>query len=112
MVRIKRALPAKLFVGLLTGLPEILAEVIEALVAKYGEVDSQSETFETLPPGDAPEGSLTRKFLSFDTLVDPGRLARIKRATDRMERELSPRRTRTRVVTLDPGMITSARETL
>lgn len=81
----QKVLPAKLFAGLFTERPEILDEVVEALVAKFGEVDIDR-----------------RSFLSFDKLVDPARLARLKRATLRMEREL------TGVIRIEPGYITSA----
>jgi hypothetical protein len=81
----QKVLPSKLFAGLFTERSEILDEVIEALTTKYGDVDIDR-----------------RRFLSFDRLIDPSRLARIKRATLRMEQEL------TGVIRIEPGYITSA----
>ena len=114
MARIQKALPVKLFLGLEIKSPEILGEVLEALVAKYGDLDLRSPSFEIPPASEKSSGAFPRKLLSFDTLTDPGRLARIKRSTDRVERELSPRRRRAAEppVRIAPGYIDSAKVVL
>lgn len=110
MARPKKALPAKLFLGLLTESPEILEEVSEALAAKYGDIDLESPTFDTANPLEEEGKTLRRRFISVEPLIDPGRLARVKQATNRVERELKPRPNRPGIapVRIEPGYVTSA----
>ena len=111
MVRAKKPLPAKLFVSLRMETPEIFTELLEALVANYGESDLRSPTHESLVLPGGSERPVQVKLLSFETLIDPGRLARIKPTTDRVERELKPRGKRGArpPVTIQPGYVTSAK---
>ena len=112
MAKRPKPIPVKFYVRLTTRTPEILEEVIEALIAKYGDVDFQTAALggaeesagETSPPPP------TRKFVSFERLVDPGKLARFGKASLRIERELlgRPRSRREVPVKISPGYVTSA----
>ncbi|MCZ6690744.1 MAG: DUF4416 family protein [Planctomycetota bacterium] len=114
MARTQKALPVKLFLGLRIASPEILKEVSEALAAKYGDIDLSTATFDSVPPPESEGPIYERKFLSFESLIDPGRLSRIKLATDRVERELKPRRKLASPgpVLIEPGYVSSAKVVL
>jgi len=98
--------PVKLVVSLLTGDPALLAEVKGALSQEFGPIDLESE----LLPFDhtdyyAPEfgPGLERQIVTFEKLVDPGRLPYIKRWTNDLEGSLA--RDGKRRVNIDPGYI-------
>jgi len=98
--------PVKLVVSLLTGEPVLLAEVKEALSQVLGSIDLESE----LLPFDhtgyyTPEfgPGLKRQFVTFEKLVDPGRLPDIKRWTNDLESALA--RNGKRRVNIDPGYL-------
>ena len=85
-------------------------------MAKYGDVDLQTAPI-AFPSGAAPDPSggqppptVHRKFVSFDRLVDPAKLARVGKASLRIERELlgRSRGRREPPVRLAPGYVTSA----
>jgi len=102
--------PVKLFTGLLTGVPEILASVEDLLQQEFGPVDNESKIipfdFTDYYREEMGEG-IKRKFLSFDRLVDPGKLSEVKLITNEMEEEISagtdfePERP----VNIDPGYV-------
>jgi hypothetical protein len=99
--------PVKLVVSLLTGEPALLAEVKEALSQAYGPIDLETE----LLPFDhtgyyRPEfgPGLQRQIVTFERLVDPGRLPAVKRWTNDLERSLA--RDGKRRVNIDPGYLT------
>ena len=109
MGQIKSPLPAKLFVGILTSLPEILPQTEHLLVARFGPSDMRSEqyAFDLTHYYDEEMGSpITRSFLAFHNLIPAERLAAIKMATNDIEAELalSYRQVR-RPVNLDPGYV-------
>ncbi len=116
MAKRPKPLPVKFYVRLTTRTPEILEEVIEALVAKYGEVDLRTTPVPPVAPEDgetdeeASPPSPTLQFVSFDRLADPGKLARYGKASRRIERELlgRPRSRREPPVQIAPGYVTSA----
>ncbi len=112
MAKRPKPLPVKLYVRLTTRTPEILDEVIEALIAKYGDVDFRTAPLEdgNELAGERPPPSPTRKLVSFERLVDPGKLARYGKASLRIERELlgRPRSRREPPVRISPGYVTSA----
>lgn len=98
--------PVKLIASLLTGDPDLLAGVEEALSRAFGPIDFESE----LLPFDhtgyyAPEfgPGLQRQIVTFAGLVDPGDLPSIKRKTNELERAIAP--DGRRQVNVDPGYV-------
>jgi hypothetical protein len=82
----------KLVVGILYSDETLLEKAQEALVMQYGPIDFVSEPI----PFDVTDyyqdemgGPIRRIFLSFQELIDPGWLAEIKIATNRIEDELA-----------------------
>jgi len=98
--------PVKLIASLLTGDPDLLAGVKEALSVAFGPIDFESE----LLPFDhtdyyAPEfgPGLQRQIVTFAGLVNPGDLPAIKRKTNEMEQATAP--DGGRQVNIDPGYV-------
>lgn len=102
--------PVKLFMGLLSSRPEILSSVEEDLRAEFGPTDLESELipfdFTDYYRQEMGEG-IKRKFISFEKLVDPGKIPDIKINTNETEEEFSedldveiPR-----PINIDPGYV-------
>ena len=102
-------LPAKLLVGVLTSIPEILPSVERELSALYGTIDSKSERFPfiwTRYYDETMGQPIYRYFLGFENLIDPSSIADIKVATNELESAFVSEWTQvTRPVNLDPGYI-------
>jgi hypothetical protein len=84
--------PVKLFVGALFSDEDFFEQAVELLVREYGPVDYRSEPI----PFDVTDyyqdemgGPIQRIFLSFQELIDPGRLAEIKIKTNQIENQLA-----------------------
>jgi len=109
--------PAKYFVALLSSDSELLAAVETDLAAIFGSIDARSEIFpwsfsrfyeEEMGPG------LLRRFVSFEPLASPERLADFKLATQRVEdkyRSEMPQHSGRRV-NLDPGYLEAGKVVL
>jgi hypothetical protein len=107
---IRDILPVKLIVGILACDETALAAAQEPLIAAYGPVDLVSEVYPfdlTAYYVDEAGADMLRQFAAFETLVDPGRLAAIKHATNRMEQDLAAQlhTPYPRPVNLDPGFV-------
>jgi hypothetical protein len=109
MANIRPPLPVKLFVGMLTSLPEIVPQAEEKLTAVYGSVDSRSEPllFDLTHYYNADMGTpIYRHFLSFEKLIEPSAIAGIKLATNGLEDAFASQFTKVRrPVNLDPGYL-------
>jgi hypothetical protein len=109
MGEITKPAPVKLFVGVLTSLPDILPAAEERLSALYGDIDLKSEpyTFNWTDYYDASMGKpILRYFLGFKNLIDPVSIAGIKTATNKMESKFGEEWTQvSRPVNLDPGYV-------
>lgn len=109
MGEIKQPLPVKLFVGVLTSIPETLPDAEERLTALYGNVDTRSQPylFEWTRYYEKSMGSpIHRYFLSFDNLIRPESIADIKAATNELESYLALECSgASRPINLDPGYI-------
>lgn len=109
MGKITPPVPVKLFVGILTSIPDILPEAEEKLSTACGTIDSRSGPF----PFDWTRyyhkkmgQPIHRYFLSFTDLINPESLADIKVATNELESTFASKRTGiSRPVNLDPGYI-------
>jgi hypothetical protein len=114
--RIRPPLPVKLVVPMLSADPALLAEAAETLSGTYGPVDYVSPALpfsftdyyaDELGPG------ILRQFIAMADLIDPGRLAAIKRHTNDLEGRWAvpgeggapPRRR----VNLDPGYLAAGK---
>ncbi|MBN2030530.1 DUF4416 family protein [bacterium] len=96
----------KLFVGILYSDEELLQKALNLLEKQYGKIDFKSRTFEfTITDYYEPEmGSpIFRLFISFDRLIHPKDIARIKLETNAIEGQLSIRGKRK--VNLDSGYL-------
>ena len=100
----------KLFCGIIAVSAEAAASARDGLAELFGDIDLESEVMAfDFTAYYRPEmgDNLLRKFVSFATPVDPGRLADIKLSTNGLEAriaELAGRSGR-RTVNLDPGYI-------
>ena len=102
--------PVKLIVGVLTAIPDQTDQIYSQLVAQFGQIDFQSQwlPFENTDYYQAEIGDhLSRQFLSFWSLIDPGQLANIKLFTNTIERRFSENGQRR--FNLDPGYITPSK---
>jgi hypothetical protein len=103
----------KLVIGVLISRPERKAELTDALTACWGQADYCGEPFPftfTSYYDEEMGVPISRFFLSFERLMDPSRLAAIKKETNALEerwREAGRRR-----VNLDPGFLALSRFTL
>jgi len=102
--------PVKLIVGMIAADPTRFTLAADRLTARYGPLDAWSDEFPfdftryyeaELGPG------LRRRFVSFAELIEPGRLAEIKRVTNDLEQELAEVRDgeTCRTINLDPGYL-------
>ena len=109
MGTIQKPLPVKLFMGILTSIPDSIPHVIERLVACFGAVDLRSELFpfDLTHYYDETMGTpLYRHFLSFAEPIEPSSLAEIKIKTNEMESATAGEHsTVRRPVNLDPGYL-------
>jgi len=103
MVRFQRV---KLIAGLLYSDPEIFMEARRALSRLFGKIDFESGEMDFTHTDYYEEemgASLNRKFLSFDRLLGPESIYRVKIGTNALERRFS--RHGRRRVNIDPGYL-------
>jgi len=112
MAEAKPFAPVKLICGLISGNKDAFLSAEKALNRDLGPVDSVSGAFPFDLTGyyEKEMGQpLERRFLSFQPLVFPDELSRIKRRTNRMEAELQEQyQAETRVVNIDPGYLSGS----
>ena len=96
----------KLFLGVLYRDESLYDQVRTRLIRRFGAADCESDP---LPfdfsdyYADELGAGLLRRFISFEKLIDPSRLARIKGWTNRLEERLSVNARRR--INLDPGLL-------
>ncbi len=98
--------PVKLIVGVLTSSVELLGQARGMVQEAYGAIDYESERYAfDLTDYYEPEmgANLGRWFWSFETLIDPGRIAAIKLECNAIEKRLAV--DGRRPVNLDPGYL-------
>lgn len=110
MWEIQAVQPVKLIVGVLACDASVLDRCRAVLTDAYGAADFVSEIYPfdmTRYYVDEAGPAMVRQFLAFETLIDPGRLAAIKHATNRMEKDLADelKTAYPRPVNFDPGYI-------
>jgi hypothetical protein len=106
---IQTPVPVKLFVGVLTSLPDTLGEIQAKLTALFGPIDSASEhyPFDFTHYYDEEMGiPIYRAFFGFSNLIDPSAIAEIKVRTNALESKFSGMHPNApRPVNLDPGYL-------
>lgn len=110
MGKIKEPLPVKLIASLFTASGELLEEAKIRLSREFGPIDYESELlpFDHTAYYAAEFGeNLKRKFVAFEELVHPGKLAEIKLWTNALEREWAVGGKRR--VNIDPGYVSHSK---
>jgi hypothetical protein len=111
MGAIRSPRPVNLICGLISNDPDLMARAVHILCKCYGPTDGQSELwpFDATDYYEAEMGAdLKRRFVSFEQLVDPGRIAAVKIETNETEARichdcgLMPDQ---RPINLDPGYV-------
>ncbi|MGD2095342.1 MAG: DUF4416 family protein [Phycisphaerales bacterium] len=110
MWKLKDPKPVKLVIGILAANHNCLHTAAEALANKFGTIDFTSEIWpfdKTDYYKDQTGMRILRQFVSIKELVNPGKLAKIKHQTNKLEQRLAkilalPLQ---RPVNLDPGII-------
>jgi hypothetical protein len=102
--------PVKLIIGILAANYHCLHTAADALTDKFGKVDFTSEVWpfdKTDYYKDQTGPRILRQFVSIKQLIDPGKLAKVKHQTNKLEQKLAARLglPLTRPVNLDPGII-------
>lgn len=112
MATASRFASVKLICGVIWGDEPSLRSAEAALVEKFGPIDSSSPRFDfTLTDYYEKQMGrpLWRRFMSFDRLIDPERLAEIKLYTNGLEDRIRETLGRTRrCVNIDPGCLSGS----
>lgn len=113
MGEIRAALPVKLFVSVLSSLPELVPEVEHRLAEIFGVIDGRSEAFpfdQTRYYDEEMGSPIQRVFLTFRDLILPLEIASAKKKTNEIESRFARECTRVaRPVNLDPGYLDQAK---
>jgi len=110
MWELKDPNPVKLIVGILAADRQCLHAAIETLAGVFGPTDVVSEVWSfhhTDYYKDQTGENILRQFVSVEPLIGPGKLAKIKRETNKLEQKLAAKLKLPlpRPVNLDPGII-------
>jgi hypothetical protein len=102
--------PAKLIIGILAANENCLNAAIKAISKSFGTIDLVSDVWpftQTDYYKKETGENILRQFVSIEKLIDPGKLAKIKHATNKLEKKLdrSLKMSLPRPVNLDPGII-------
>jgi hypothetical protein len=110
MGRIKEPLPVKLIASMFTASGELLEEAKVRLSQGFGPIDYESELlpFDHTTYYAAEFGEdLKRRFVAFEELVHPGKLAEIKLRTNALEMEWAVEGRRR--INIDPGYVSHSK---
>ena len=110
MWELKEPKPVKLIIGILAADHQCLHAAIEALTAKFGKADITSDVWpfdKTDYYKDETGPRILRQFISIERLIAPGKLAKVKHKTNKLEQKLAAKLglPLPRPVNLDPGII-------
>jgi len=112
MGKIKSHPPVKLIVGMIASDDSLFIVTEELLIHRFGNVDFHSSiiAFNFTEYYTREMGTdLRRKFVSFERLIHPEKLAEIKLFTNEMERHFLSEGTDLRQINLNPGYVTAAK---
>ncbi|MFQ5867687.1 MAG: DUF4416 family protein [bacterium] len=109
MSKIKKTLPVKLIMGMISPNLGFFGQVTQILVEKFGPVDLKSSVFnfdKTDYYKEEMGENLKRQFLSFHALIEPKELVEVKLFTNSLEEKFSLSRDKpSRLINLDPGYL-------
>jgi len=110
MWELKEAKPVKLIIGILAADEECCKIAVEAITDEFGKADFVSDVwaFEQTDYYKEQTGEhILRQFVSIEKLIDPGKLAKIKHKTNKLEQKLAGKVDceLPRPINLDPGII-------
>ena len=110
MWKLKDPNPVKLIVGILAANHQCLHTAADAMSDKIGKIDFTSEVWpfeQTDYYKDQTGPRILRQFVSIKRLIDPGKLAKVKHRTNKLEQKLAKTLALPlpRPVNLDPGII-------
>ena len=110
MWKLKSPRPVKLIIGILAADHQCLHAAIEAMTSEFGEPDFVSNVWpfeKTDYYKDQTGEHIIRQFVSIEKLIAPGRRAKIKHKTNKLEKKLAVKLgfPLPRPVNLDPGII-------
>ncbi len=113
----KKPLPVKLFVGMLSSDPALFPVCADIFCTKYGSIDYESPLLPwnlTHYYREELGDDIFRKFIFFKELIDPGELPKIKIFATMVEEKFSVQAEKTtqRKINLDPGYVTEAKVVL
>jgi hypothetical protein len=116
MAEIRTPLPVKLFVGVLTSIPDLAAQAEERLVSQFGPVDVRSDSFRfdlTSYYDEEMGNPIRRCFFSFSELIQGSAISEIKVKTNDLESVFaSAVPSVKRPVNLDPGYVEQSKVVL
>ncbi len=110
MWELKKPKPVKLIIGILAADQQCLQAAVAAIETKFGKTDFVSDVWPFTQIDyykDQTGPHILRQFLSFERLIDPALLVKIKHKTNKLEQKLAARLALPlpRPVNLDPGII-------
>ncbi|HDZ77024.1 MAG TPA: DUF4416 family protein [Candidatus Omnitrophica bacterium] len=110
MGNITKPQKAKLFIGIILKNESLYESLARQLCLKFGRIDFES-SYLNFNYTDHYEGemgvNLKRKFISFENLILPDKIAKIKNITNKIESRF--RKNRKRQINLDPGYLNDAK---
>jgi hypothetical protein len=110
MWELKDPKPVKLIVGILAADENSRSATVEMLASEFGKADLVSDVWpftQTDYYNKETGENILRQFVSIEKLFDPGKLAKIKHQTNKLEQKLAAKLNLdlSRPVNLDPGVI-------
>jgi len=114
MWELKEPKPVKLIIGILAANQDSLQAAIEALTSEFGKADFVSDVWpftQTDYYKEETGENILRQFVSIEKLIDPGKLAKVKHQTNKLEQKLAVKLglDLPRPVNLDPGVIEASK---
>ncbi len=114
MWQLKEPKPVKLIIGILAADQDCLKTALEELTSEFGKLDFVSDVWpfdQTDYYKEQTGENILRQFVSVECLLDPGKLAKIKHGTNKLEKKLAAKLNieLPRPVNLDPGIIEPSR---
>jgi hypothetical protein len=111
---VKEPIRVKLICGMIAGQPELFEQAQSKLIEQYGVIDYTSPIIPFSCYTDYYESeigtNLSRRFISFEKLIDPVDIVPIKLTTNRIELEFTLASNRQgRIINLDPGYVSNAK---
>ena len=92
MWELKEPRPVKLIIGILAANQDSLQAAVESLTSKFGKLDFVSDVWpftQTDYYKEETGENILRQFVSIEKLIDPGKLAKVKHQTNKLEKKLA-----------------------